>query len=246
LAIFVNRSKALRINLFSVLFAGLLAAGCAGPQTVSTPEQAVADRPSDRKDIGTGKGDATIFVTSNGWHSSIVVPRKNLPPGTLPEAADFSDATYLGLGWGDAEYYPARQPTFDMTLRAVLGPTSAVVHLAGLRSHPKDVFPKDEVVALLISADEFRKLIEYLHNSFARDGAERSRPIAPGLHVFSQFYRAKGKFHLFNTCNTWTARGLQAAGWPIHVAGTIAAEELMAQVRHLAERQRALLEREAR
>ena len=211
----MNQGKAFRINLFPVLCAGVLTAACQAPQIVSTPNEAMADHPSSGKEIGAGKGDATIFVTSNGWHSSIVVPRKSLPPGTLPEAADFPDAAYLGLGWGDAEYYLARQPTFDMTLRAALGPTPAVVHLAGLRSHPSNVFPKDEVVALRISADKFRNLIGYLDGSFARDGAKRASSIAPGLHAFSHFYRANGKFHLFNTCNTWTARGLQAAGWLI-------------------------------
>lgn len=237
----MNQGRAFRINLLPVLCAGVLTAACQAPQIVSTPRQVVADRPSDAKEVGAGKGDATIFVTSNGWHSSIVVPRKSLPPGAISEATDFPDATYLSLGWGDAEYYPARQPTFDMTLRAALGPTRAVVHLAGLRSHPSDVFPKDEVVALRISADGFHNLIKYLDRTFARNGAKRARSIAPGLHAFSRFYRANGEFHLFNTCNTWTARGLQAAGWPIQVAGTIAAEELMAQVRKLAERQSSVL-----
>ncbi|MDX1423384.1 MAG: hypothetical protein R3322_09610, partial [Kiloniellales bacterium] len=42
----------------------------------------------------------------------------------------------------------------------------------------------------------------------------------------------------FNTCNTWTARGLQAAGWPVRAAGVVTAEELMTQVRPLAARSR--------
>lgn len=228
----MNQGRAFRINLLPLLCAGVLTAACQAPQIVSTPGQVVGN------DLRAGKGDATIFVTSGGWHSSIVLPRKILPPGAITEAADFPDATYLSFGWGDAEYYPARQPTFDMTLRAILEPTPAVLHLAGLRSHPSDVFPKDEVVALRISADGLRNLISYLDGTFARNGASRARSIAPGLYAFSRFYRANGEFHLFNTCNTWTARGLEAAGWPIQVAGTIAAEELMTQVRQLAERQR--------
>jgi uncharacterized protein (TIGR02117 family) len=225
----MNQNRTFPINLLAVLCAGVLTVACQAPQVVSAPTEVVVDRPSDTKEVS--EDGATIFVTSNGWHSSIVIPRQRLPPGVIPEAADFPDSPYLSLGWGDAEYYPARQPTSDMTLRAALGPTPAVVHLAGLRSHPSDVFPKDEVVALRISADGFRNLIDYLDGTFARDGAKRARSIAPGLHAFSQFYRANGGFHLFNTCNTWTARGLQAAGWPIQVVGIIAAEELMEQVR---------------
>jgi uncharacterized protein (TIGR02117 family) len=239
-ALFTNQGRAFRIDLFSVLCAGLLAAACQAPQNVSTPKDATADRPLGGQHIIAGKAGATIFVTSNGWHTSIVVPRKSLPPGTLLEAADFPSATYLGFGWGDADYYPARQPTFGMTLRAALTPTPAVVHLVGLRSHPEFVFPKDEVVALRIPKDGYRDLVDFLDGTFVRDGAERARPIAPGLHAFGKFYQATGEFHLFNTCNTWTARGLQAAGRPIQVVGTVTAEEVMVQVRRLAERQRIL------
>lgn len=127
-----------------------------------------------------------------------------------------------------------------MTLRAAFQPTPAVVHLSGLRSHPKDIIPKDEVVELRISDDRLRQLIGYLDHTFARVGAKRASSIAPGLYAFSHFYRANGEFHLFNTCNTWTARGLQVAGWPIQVSGVVAAEDLMAQVRQLTERQRVL------
>lgn len=94
-------------------------------------------------------------VPTTACQAPQIVPRNSLPPGTPPEAADFPDATYLGLGWGDAEYYPARQPTFDMTLRAVLGPT------------PEGI----------------RKLAGYLDGTFARDGTKRAASIEQGRNV---------------------------------------------------------------
>ena len=60
----------------------------------------------------------TIFVTSNGWHSSIVIARADLPYGRIPEVEDFPHARFLEFGWGDGEYYPAKDPTIAMTLRA--------------------------------------------------------------------------------------------------------------------------------
>jgi uncharacterized protein (TIGR02117 family) len=183
--------------------------------------------------VESGEKSTTIYVTSNGWHSAIVVLQALLPPGAIPEAADFPRAIYLSLSWGDAEYFPVRRPTIGMKLRAALQPTPAVIHLAGLQSHPRDAFPLDEVVELKIPAHGFRTLVAYLDSTFARDGAERAQSIAPGLYSFSLFYPAEGDFHLFNTCNTWTARGLKAGGWPIRVSGTMSAEDLMAQVRHL-------------
>lgn len=222
----MNQIRAFCASWLLVVGAGLLTVACQSSSVVSTPGEA----PESAEDA------ATIYVTSNRWHSAIVVSRESLPAGSIPEAADFPHAIYLSLGWGDAEYYPAGQPTFGMMLRAALQRTPGVIHLAGMRSHPQDAFPMDEVVGLRIPRQGFRNLVAYLDGTFARDGAKRAYSIAPGLYSFSLFYRAKGDFHLFNTCNTWTARGLEAGGWPIQVFGTVSAEDLMAQVRQLAER----------
>jgi hypothetical protein len=61
-----------------------------------------------------------------------------------------------------------------------------------------------------------------------------SLPVAPlgsGLYGDSRFYPARETFHLFNTCNVWTARALRSAGLPVRDA--ITTEGLMAQVRRL-------------
>ncbi len=178
-----------------------------------------------------GEETVTIHVTSNGWHTGIVVARASLPAGAVPEAADFPEAQYLGFGWGDAEYYPAAKPTFTMALGAALKPTPAVLHLAGLPAHPREVFPSAEIVELAISSDGLGKLVAYLEASFARDGARRVEASGPGLYSFSRFYPATGEFHLFNTCNTWTARGLRAAGVAIDLSRATSAEDVMAQLR---------------
>lgn len=172
-----------------------------------------------------------VHVTSNGWHTGIVVARASLPSGAIPEAADFPEAPYLEFGWGDAEYYPAPRPTLGMALGAAIGPNPAIVHLIGLPAHPRQVFPKSEVVELGLSPDGFRKLVRYLDATFARDGAERAKASAPGLYGFSRFYPATGRFNLFNTCNTWAARGLAEAGVPVEASGVSRAEDIMAQLR---------------
>ena len=174
-----------------------------------------------------------IFVTSNGWHSGIVVAKADLPPDRLPETVDFPEARFLEFGWGDAVYYPAKQPTFGMSLKAALVPTPAVVHVAGLWGEPVRVYPKAEVVSLPIDDENFGRLVGFIDASFERSGAARAAATGPGLYATSRFYPAKGSFHLFNTCNTWTARALAAAGFDVSASGTSRAEALMQQVRAL-------------
>ena len=198
-----------------------LAVACQAPRQVATPRPAAE----------AGPGAITIQVVSNGWHTGIVIARRALPAGAIPEAQDFPDAPYLEFGWGDADYYPTPEAGIGVALRAALMPTPAVVHLVGLPGPPRQVFPKAETLDLVLAPDGFRRLIDYLESSFDRRGAIRADASAPGLYDFSRFYPATGEFHLFNTCNTWTAAALKAAGWPVTVDGTIRAEDLMAQLR---------------
>jgi uncharacterized protein (TIGR02117 family) len=179
------------------------------------------------------QADHVILITSNGWHTGITIARSDLLGGAIPEIADFRDAVYFEFGWGDAEYYPASHPTFDMALNAAL-PGPAVVHVMGLPGHPAELFPAAEWVAVPLSDEGLQRLIGYLNASFDRAGAVRARPNAPGLYWFSLFYPATGEFHLFNTCNTWTARALATAGLPVQLVGTQRAENVMTQVRPLA------------
>lgn len=186
---------------------------------------------ADRLTEGPADGEVTIHVTSNGWHSGIVVARENLATVAIPETADFPEARYFSFGWGDSEYYPAPRPTLGMTLNAVLRPTPAVVHLAGLGLPPRQALPQQEVIDVKISHREFQRLQDYLAASFDRPDERAAEPVAPGLYRHSRFYPGTGKFHLFNTCNTWTAKGLRAAGVPIDVAESARAEDLMSQLR---------------
>ncbi len=171
----------------------------------------------------------TVFVSSNGWHTDITVARADIPDGRIPESADFGEARYLQFGWGDAEFYTTPDAGLGATLRAAL-PGPAVVHLAGLAVRPSEMFSGVEEIALTLSEPDFARLVDYLHESFERDGERRANSTAPGLYGFSRFYKATGEFHLFNTCNTWTARGLAAAGLDVSASRAQCAEDVMGQL----------------
>src|SRR5688572_10351206 len=98
-------------------------------------------------------------------------------------------------------------------------PGPAVIHLVGMRRHPSELFPHSEFVTLRVTEDGFGRLIAFLDSSFNRGGATRVKPSSQGHHAFSAFYPATGTFHLFNTCNTWTMRGLAAAGIAVRPSG---------------------------
>jgi uncharacterized protein (TIGR02117 family) len=178
-------------------------------------------------------GERRIFVTSNSWHSGIVLARADVPLETIPEAADFPDAAYLEFGWGDAVYYPTPRAGLGLALGAMF-PGPAVLHIAGLPDHPGRVFPTARVVEFSLSEHALARLLAHLAASIDRGGAPRAESHAAGLYAFSRFYPATGRFHLFNTCNTWTARALQAAGLAIEADGVQTVDDLMARLAPLA------------
>ena len=184
----------------------------------------------------TGPRTRLIYVTSNGWHTAIVVPAPALATtGAIPEVEDFSGAAFLEFGWGDRTYYPAEEKTLGMTLSAALVPTPAVMHVAGHQAPPEDDTGY-ELISVELTEEGFRRLGKMLAAEFERPIGGRAEPISRGLYPHSYFYRAHGDFHLFNTCNTWTARMLHASGVALSPAGIVTADKLMTRLRAAASR----------
>ena len=187
----------------------------------------------------TGKANfvsqKVIFVTSNGWHSGISLLKTDIPPDLLPEIATFPFARFIDFGRGDKTIYPTNQLTIYNTLRAALVPTPAVIHVVGLQSQPWDSFPKAEVISLQIGNKNFYRLVKFIDATFERFGEKRAIAIQKGLYSSSLFYPSKGSFHIFNTCNNWTASALEAGGFDISLLGTFSADRLMQEVRALSQ-----------
>ncbi|MEM7173262.1 MAG: DUF2459 domain-containing protein [Pseudomonadota bacterium] len=179
---------------------------------------------------GPAAADKTIFVVTNGWHSGIVVSRAHIPNHLVPEIGDFADAQFLEFGWGDRDFYQADETTLGDTFVAALAPTSAVLHISAIRSPAASQSSDQEIISIPIDNHGFERLIRFIDGSFDRAGRARAVSIGPGLYLNSRFYAANGRFHLFNTCNTWTAKALSAGGLNISSAGVITGDDLIRQL----------------
>ena len=174
-----------------------------------------------------------IWVVSNGWHSGIVLGRADVPESVIPEIADFPHARYFEFGWGDAEFYPAREAGAWLALRAAF-PGPAVMHVAGLPDHPARIWPNVTILPFAVDADALRRLLDFLRHSFDRAGAGRAVVTARGIYPFSLFYPATGRFHVFNNCNTWTGQALTAMGLGVSLGGVNTADDLISRIRPFA------------
>ncbi len=165
--------------------------------------------------------DITIYFTTNGVHTDIVVPVKSqwIDWARYLKYAhtDLQDTTYsyVGIGWGDKGFY-LRTPTwadlkFTVALKAMTGLSSSAIHA----TFYKTITPDSTTVALNISREEYRNLAAYIINSFDLDAQGNTIHIPSvndGYGDMDAFYEAKGSYHLFRTCNTWANGALKAAG----------------------------------
>jgi uncharacterized protein (TIGR02117 family) len=178
--------------------------------------------------------DQRLWVTSNDWHTRIVVAAADLPADMLREREDLAPAGWLAIGWGDHAYYPMPDPPPRLAVQAALLPSDSVLHLIPMAAPPRS-FEGFEVLEIAVSGPGLRAMLAAIDAEVDRQGAPRAPIAAPGLYPESLFYPATGTFHIFNTCNTWVARQLQTAGLPIRATLVITAEDLMSQLRPLAE-----------
>lgn len=206
------------MRLAALVTAALALFGCAA-DVVIEPESGPCTNPR------------TFHVVSDRWHTGLVVQREDLIAHLPTLADDFEGAKMLEVGWGDAQFYQAKEGNDALALRAIAWPTDAVVHVFGVREHPSVSFRNSQVIELKVSNKGYERLVRILSETFARNGDERTRRLGPGHYGTSYFYSATGTFHAFNTCNTWAARTIAASGYPLADTSIITADSLLSQLR---------------
>ncbi|WP_299047355.1 TIGR02117 family protein [uncultured Tateyamaria sp.] len=161
----------------------------------------------------TGPKTHTVRLIHGPIHYDILLPiadaRRDL--GWLAAkgiALDHPGADWLVVGWGARDFYTSTGTYLDLAprsiWRAITGDRGVMrVDLAG--TVPAD-WP-----ALHLTDAQYRALIAGLTDSFA-SGAATQPMDHPGFSEWDRFFPARGRFHLFNTCNVWVGDMLRHAG----------------------------------
>lgn len=175
----------------------------------------------------SGGGSNPVYVANHGWHTGIVLPAPAIQ-GRVPELKErFSEAAYLEFGWGDKEFYQAEEMTVRLAMRAIFWPTDTVVRVLALPHNLSDYVSGAGLVKLCLTSAELLSLSEFIAASFARTADGGIQPLDTAAIHNSQFYAGSGKYHMMNTCNTWTARGLESAGMRLSVSLKLTAGSVM-------------------
>ncbi len=175
----------------------------------------------------SGVGTHAVHVISHGWHTSLIVPAKEIQ-ARIPALQDqFGDVGSLEFGWGDKGFYQAEEITSGLTMRAVFWPTESVMHVVAVPQSSREYFPDSEVITFCLTDSALSSLIQFITSSFKRDDVGDVVSMKSGIYGDSQFYQGEGDYYLMNTCNKWTAKGLRSAGMKISPTFKLTADSVM-------------------
>jgi len=173
---------------------------------------------------------ATVYLVHHGsLHTGLTVKRSDIPPGHWPASADYGRSRYIEVGWGEDDGY--RKPlTVGIALNALLGSKRTVLLADGFSEPIRNKYtdPKFTVLAVDLPRAGLARLCDHIQETYALD--ERGKPIRLG----EGWYRARGTYSAFNTCNTWVAAGLKKAGCPIEPALCLWPGQLLGRARPFA------------
>ena len=161
--------------------------------------------------------EVEAFVLSNGAHTDLVFPVRSaaIDWSTVFSAADAvavpSDAEFIAVGWGDREFYLHTPTWADLTvsraLGAVAGRNPSLLHVTWLK---RSQLAAGSAYVLPLTSAQYASLIAHVRSKLP-DGRVVPLPNA-GYGKQDAFYEATGSYGPFETCNTWTGRGLRNAG----------------------------------
>ena len=149
-------------------------------------------------------------VNQGGRHTGIAVRWDDVPVQVWPAKTNYHKARFLETGWGDDDGY-RKDLTFWIVMKGLFWPTRSVLQLDGFDESLDENFddPETTIIEVKLSKAGFERLCQHIGGTHELDAA--GKPIALG----DDWYRARGKYCIFNTCNTWVASGLRKAGCPI-------------------------------
>ncbi|MEW4922133.1 DUF2459 domain-containing protein [Algibacter sp. 2305UL17-15] len=152
-----------------------------------------------------------IYLSTNGVHLNIVIQKKDIDTALLKSLLILENEKYISFGWGDENFY-INTPTWgDLTFKnafsAMFLKSSALIHLTRYSSI------ESSWVEVPIDESELKDLNNYILDSFVLD-ENGSKIILPNVAytLNDNFYKAKGSYSCFNTCNSWVNRGFKTSG----------------------------------
>ena len=169
-----------------------------------------------KKDFFQDDSLKTIYLIKQRWHTAVVFNTADVDSLILPEVKYFQKSELVDIGWGDEAFYQYPDFDWDLAYQAIIYPTPSTLRMEGIFISMTEYFNLSEIVVeLKINNEQLRILLKYITDTIWEDENGKDEILSTQYLSRVYFFKANGDYHLFNTCNTWLARGLKQSGLDI-------------------------------
>ncbi len=163
------------------------------------------------RNIENQVSEKTIYLTTNGVHLDIVIPKNNADSLLLNGLKLEESDKYLSFGWGDENFY-INTPTWgDLTFKNAF--TAMFLNSSTLMHVTRHTSKRSDWNEIKISESELNKLNSYLQNTFKTNESGMKIILEnKGYSSTDDFYKANGSYSCFKSCNSWVNSGFKESG----------------------------------
>lgn len=175
------------------------------------------------------KEDVTIYLTTNGAHTDLILPIDNdIKDWNIEFKMADRNFHYVAFGWGHKKFF-LETPTWaelkvSTAITAAFGiDKNSLMKIEGYENIPAN----QKTVPIHLSVVQYQQLVTHLKSYFITDRNGSLISVEDKLGVYGKdvrFFESNGRYHMFNTCNTWTNNTLKkvkvkACAWTAFSSG---------------------------
>jgi uncharacterized protein (TIGR02117 family) len=169
-------------------------------------------------DASNPNQEITIYISTNGVHTDIVVPIKNEIKDWTTDI-DFKNTqtkdsimNFVGIGWGDKGFYLNTPEWADLKVSTALTAATGIGSTAMHTTFYKAIKEDETCKKIEISKQDYQALVQYISDSFQKDADAKTINIPNNYYGKTDtFYEANGSYSILKTCNTWANDALKSA-----------------------------------
>ena len=159
-----------------------------------------------------------IFVVSNAVHADIVLPVLSAEVdwserfANAKFSSDVRDQSHVAFGWGDRGFFLETETWDDFKIstaaNALLLPSESCMHVSFV-----NLEAYQDSVSVTISPEQYIQLVKFINDAFEVNDQGKCIQIPDEAYSTNDaFFKANGRYHFFNTCNSWIGRCLKVTG----------------------------------
>ncbi|WP_254884110.1 DUF2459 domain-containing protein [Aquimarina sp. TRL1] len=154
---------------------------------------------------------ATIYLSTNGVHLDVIFEKKTMDSTLLKGIPNLERTRYLSFGWGDESFYKDTPTWGDLTFQnafsALFLQSTTLLHVTRYQQRQVSWVPVKASVSRII------QLQKYILQTFELD-EYKEKQLLPGIGYTDtdDFFKAKGSYSCFKTCNSWVNTGFKDSG----------------------------------